>query len=126
MKSRFVIQLHNADRAGKHYDIRIEKDGKLVSWASRNIPKIIDSNRKILLIKQPDHPLNWINFKGTIESGYGKGEVEIWDSGSVDILKFESNSINLIFYGNKIKGEYFITHPPLLSKDKYFMFKSSN
>ena len=97
---RFVIKEHHAERAGLHYDLRLEEEGVLKSWAlSKGLPS---KGQRHLAIKTVDHPLEDLDFEGTIEEGYGKGEVEIYDSGTYTRLSL--NQIKL--QGDKISGIY--------------------
>jgi DNA ligase D-like protein (predicted 3'-phosphoesterase) len=100
----YVIQKHQARRL--HYDLRLEMDGVLKSWA---IPKTPPTEKgvKRLAVEVEDHPLDYANFEGTIPEGqYGAGTVEIWDKGQY-ILK-ERNRDKLIFEieGNRLRGDY--------------------
>lgn len=100
----FVVQEHNASHL--HYDLRLEKDGVLKSWA---VPKGIPqkSGIKRLAIKTEDHPLEYAEFQGTIPEGqYGAGEVKIWDKGSYRIKLWEENKIEFNPYGKKLTGTY--------------------
>jgi len=118
--NKFVIHEHYADRAGLHYDIRIEYNGVLKSWATKKAPELIEiPSKKIQLFQTPDHDFNeWIKFTGRISSGeYGAGTVKIWDTGNVKIYKWENKSKILDFNGKKIKGKYAIIQP----KPKTFM-----
>jgi DNA ligase D-like protein (predicted 3'-phosphoesterase) len=125
IKPRFIIHEHLAVKAGLHYDIRLEKNNKLKSWATRKLLDIINSNKKILLIQQPDHNMNWINYSGDIKEGYGKGEVKIWDKGTYTPIKWDDDSIVIIFNGEKIKSKYTIIKPSGFDDPKhYLMFKN--
>jgi bifunctional non-homologous end joining protein LigD len=102
--NRFVIQEHHARRL--HWDLRLERAGVLVSWAlPRGVPADPDENR--LAVHTEDHPLEYIDFHGTIPAGqYGAGTMEIWDSGTYEAEKFEPAKVVLRFDGQKVRGRY--------------------
>ena len=116
---RFVVHEHKADKVGLHYDLRLEHNGVLKSWATRKLPDLVsDQTQKISLFEQPDHQMDWLNFSGEIQDGYGKGTVKIWDSGTY-ILHTWSPRINGSFRGSKLNGLYTIL--PL--EQNWLMFK---
>jgi bifunctional non-homologous end joining protein LigD len=101
---RFVIQEHHA--RSLHWDLRLERDGVLVSWA---IPKGIPTNpkRNVLAVHVEDHPLEYIDFGGEIPEGeYGAGSVRIWDSGTYETHKFRDDEVIVTFHGERVKGKY--------------------
>jgi bifunctional non-homologous end joining protein LigD len=126
-KNKFLIHDHLADRVGQHYDIRIEHNGVLESWACRYAPELAEgTKKKILIIKQPDHNLEWFDFEGEISDGYGKGKVKIWDKGSVKKIKWDDNHKTIEFNGSNIKGIYHIIRYTGGKKTQYLMFKAKN
>lgn len=89
---KYVIQEHNADIAGKHYDFRIDLNGRAASWAIRHWPK--RQFEKRLAVKQPDHSVDYMSWSGTIPAGeYGAGTVRIKKSGDLDIVNRSNDKI---------------------------------
>ena len=102
--NRFVVHRHKATHL--HYDLRLEMDGVLKSWA---VPKGLSEEVGIkrLAVQVEDHPLDYIDFEGIIPEGnYGAGAVEIWDRGTYLIQKRTSKHIDFIFSGKRLKGPY--------------------
>ena len=100
----FVIQEHFATH--HHFDLRLEIDGVLKSWA---IPKKIptEKNDRKLAVEVEDHPIEYADFEGEIPEGYyGAGKVIIWDKGDYELIEKDKNKIEFELKGKKIKGKY--------------------
>src|SRR5689334_22002207 len=101
---RFVIQEHSATRL--HWDLRLEHDGALASWAIPNgIPEDPQQNRKA--VRTEDHPLEYLDFHGEIPKGnYGAGSMTIWDRGTYEVHKFDDKKVEVTFHGERLTGRY--------------------
>jgi DNA ligase D-like protein (predicted 3'-phosphoesterase) len=112
----YVVHEHLADKAGRHFDLRLSYKGKAVSWAipmdgkRLRMDHLPRPGQKVLALRQPDHVLEYMNFEGVIPEGYGKGDVKIWDRGIADILKIEGGNVHIRMYGPKSKGDYTIVN----------------
>ncbi|MFY3740515.1 MAG: DNA ligase D-like protein (predicted 3'-phosphoesterase) [Candidatus Nitrosomirales archaeon] len=103
----YVIHEHHAKRL--HWDLRLEMDNVLKSWA---LPKgaPLEGERR-LAVQVEDHPLEYAAFEGTIPEGnYGAGEVMIWDNGTFDIESRKEKKIIVNIHGKKLKGRYCLLH----------------
>jgi bifunctional non-homologous end joining protein LigD len=117
----FVVQEHRSRRL--HYDLRLEKEGVLKSWAvPKGIP--IEKNKKRLAVEVEDHPIDYAKFEGTIPIGqYGAGTVKIWDKGNFKTKNWENNLIEFYPKGEKLNGKYILVR---LKKDigkNWLLFK---
>jgi bifunctional non-homologous end joining protein LigD len=111
--NRFVVQRHRARRL--HYDLRLEMDGTLVSWA---VPKgpTLDPAVKRLAVHVEDHPLGYYDFEGVIGSGeYGGGDVIVWDWGTWRPAHTTSprtavadGELHFDLFGEKLRGRFAI------------------
>jgi len=117
----FVIHRHEARRL--HWDLRLEMDGVLKSWA---VPKEPPRERgvKRLAIMVEDHPLEYANFQGIIPEGhYGAGKVEIWDKGTYKPIEVTDKKIVFQLNGEKIKGEYILLRYEKSGENHWLFFK---
>jgi bifunctional non-homologous end joining protein LigD len=115
-KLAFVIQKHEASRL--HYDLRLELDGVMKSWAVPKGPSL-DPSVKRLAVQVEDHPVDYNSFEGTIPEGeYGGGTVMVWDRGTytyggdetsgVDGLRrgLEKGTLEFTLSGKRLKGTW--------------------
>ena len=102
-RPRFVVQRHAARRL--HYDFRLERDGVLSSWA---VPKGVPLRRgeRHLAVHVEDHPLEYVEFEGTIPAGqYGAGTVEIWDRGTYELVEEKRDGgLTVRLHGSRLDG----------------------
>jgi len=110
-KGKFVIQEHDADKAGKHWDIRIEMpkgSGSVYRSFVDKKAQLPAKGKKIFLIESEDHPMSYGEFEGKIPKGeYGAGDVKIVDKGTYELLDVEGDKKYVMnFGGKKLKGEY--------------------
>ncbi|UQA90659.1 DNA polymerase ligase N-terminal domain-containing protein [Streptomyces halobius] len=118
-RRRFVVQKHAA--TSLHYDFRLEADGVLKSWS---VPKGLstDPREKRLAMRTEDHPVDYVDFEGTIPEGeYGAGAVIVWDAGTyrnlaerggkkVPVAKgVGEGHVKVWLEGEKLRGGYALT-----------------
>ena len=115
---KFVVHKHFASHL--HFDLRLELDGVLKSWAVPKGPSINPKDKKLAVMVE-DHPLEYKDFEGIIAEGnYGAGKVYIWDHGTYHALDtydmqesslilmegLEKGHMTFILNGEKLKGEF--------------------
>jgi bifunctional non-homologous end joining protein LigD len=112
----FVVQEHRTPRGRTgervHWDLRLERDGVLKSWAvPKGPPTEPGLNR--LAVPTEDHPLEYASFSGTITAGeYGGGEVSIWDAGRYACEKWADDHVTVSFDGRRLTGRYVLFRLP--------------
>jgi len=100
----FVVQEHHA--SSLHWDLRLERDGVLKSWAvPKGSPELKGVRR--LAVQTEDHPLEYAGFEGEIPQGeYGGGTVSIWDGGEYETEKWREGEIIVRLEGRRLRGRY--------------------
>jgi bifunctional non-homologous end joining protein LigD len=105
----FVVQKHAATRL--HYDVRLELDGVLLSWAVTRGPSLNTTDKR-LAVRTEDHPLEYGSFEGIIPKGnYGAGTVMLWDTGRWEPIgdpheELAKGKIAFNLYGQKMRGRW--------------------
>ena len=127
MNRTFVIQEHDAEQAGLHWDLRFETTGETDTYDSKRpetneprgtgervlrsfvIPKhrLPELDEKLLVIQTEDHPWDYRNFDGHIEQGYGKGPVKLLFCGEVEIRVFRPTKIEFL-YDEKLYNLFYV------------------
>lgn len=119
--SIFVIQEHNASHL--HWDLRLEMEGVLKSWALPKEPPQIDGIKR-LAIKVEDHPIDYASFEGIIPEGnYGAGSVKIWDKGEFKLEDQDENRMVFELRGQKMKGKFVLVKTKYKGKSQWLFFK---
>ena len=122
--SGFVVQKHHARRL--HWDLRLERDGVLKSWAVPKGPPEKPGERR-LAVQTEDHPLEYAAFEGTIPRGqYGAGDVEIWDSGVYHALVWEEDKIELLARGERLSGRYVLVRLKKAGEKEWLLIKAGD
>ncbi|GGC32103.1 ATP-dependent DNA ligase [Novosphingobium marinum] len=108
----FIVQKHDATRL--HWDLRLETDGVLTSWAVTKGPSP-DPDDKRLAVRTEDHPLAYAEFEGTIpRAEYGGGSVMLWDKGTWEPIAGKSakdlaeGHLHFVLHGERMKGEWLL------------------
>jgi bifunctional non-homologous end joining protein LigD len=129
---RYMVHKHDATRL--HYDLRLEIDGVLASWACPKGPSY-DPALKRLAVETEDHPLAYGDFEGRIPDGeYGAGDSIIWDRGTYDTVppgqvheQRRKGHLHLVFDGEKLEGGWHLVRTrPQGGKAQWLLFKAKD
>ncbi len=125
----FVVQKHAARRL--HYDLRLEMDGVLKSWAVPKGPSVRAHERR-LAVQVEDHPLEYADFEGVIPKGnYGAGSVILWDRGwyrltgpLIPLQQIEQGKLEIEFFGVRMRGRWTLVRLKQKEKDWLLLKKA--
>ena len=128
--ARFVVQKHAARRL--HYDLRLELDGVLLSWAVPRGPSLRPRTRR-LAVRTEDHPIDYADFEGIIPAGeYGGGTMIVWDRGTWRVdgdaaaaaAALERGRLTFELVGEKLRGRWHLVRTPGDGKaETWLLFK---
>ncbi|MFZ5469023.1 MAG: DNA ligase D [Myxococcota bacterium] len=129
---RFVVHKHDARRM--HYDLRLQIQGALASWAIPKGPSY-DPAAKRLAVETEDHPLEYAGFEGRIPEGeYGAGDSILWDAGTYQTVPpgqeaamRQKGHLQFELFGQKLRGRWHLvrTRRPT-GKPQWLFFKAKD
>jgi bifunctional non-homologous end joining protein LigD len=121
--NRFMVQKHDATRL--HWDLRLEVDGVMKSWAVTRGPSLNPDDKR-LAVQTEDHPLSYADFEGTIPAGeYGGGTVMLWDDGTwapiagKSAKDLEDGHLHFVLDGARMKGEWMLIRLKPRGKERH-------
>ncbi len=127
----FCVQRHHATHL--HYDLRLEVDGVLKSWA---VPKgpTLDPAEKRLAMMTEDHPMQYADFEGNIPKGnYGAGSMMLWDRGTYEVLdntpvdqQLTRGDFKFRLSGEKIRGDFAIVRTKRGKGNEWLLIKKKD
>src|SRR5580658_10130888 len=128
---QFCVQRHHATHL--HYDLRLEVDGVLKSWA---VPKgpTLDPVHKRLAMMVEDHPLEYGSFEGVIPKGnYGGGSVMLWDRGTYQLLgelsaeeQLAKGDFKFHLNGEKLRGDFALVRTKRGKGNEWLLLKKKD
>ncbi|MEW9806064.1 DNA ligase D [Mesorhizobium sp. ZMM04-5] len=127
----FVVHKHAARRL--HYDLRLEHDGVLWSWAVTRGPSL-DPAEKRLAVHVEDHPLDYRSFEGVIPKGYGAGTMLVWDEGTWapefdPAWGMQKGHLRFDLHGQKLRGLWDLVRlkpKPGEKRDNWLLIKADD
>ncbi|NYH77851.1 DNA ligase D-like protein (predicted 3'-phosphoesterase) [Actinopolyspora biskrensis] len=130
---RFVVQKHDASTL--HYDLRLEVEGTLKSWALPKGPSVNPADKR-MAVPTEDHPLDYAEFEGVIPEGeYGAGTVLVWDHGSYELnteretdaaRQLREGRLDLWLEGVKLRGGYTLVRMGKRADSRWLLIKVSD
>jgi DNA ligase D-like protein (predicted 3'-phosphoesterase) len=121
VKQGEIYLVHKHAATHLHYDLRLEMDGTLKSWAVPKEPPTAPGVKR-LAVQVEDHLISYATFEGTIPEGeYGAGKVEIWDSGTYKLIDRKEEKLIVEINGEKLNGSYVLVR--LKDKRNWLFFK---
>lgn len=128
---RFAVQQHAARRL--HWDLRLEIDGVLVSWAIPRGPSV-DPRERRLAVQTEDHPLEYGTFEGLIPAGnYGAGAMILWDAGRYILVDgaepgaaLAAGKLDLELRGHKLRGRWALVRTKSEDGRQWLFFKKAD
>jgi bifunctional non-homologous end joining protein LigD len=129
---QFVVQKHDARRL--HFDLRLELDGVLKSWAITRGPSLVRGEKR-LAVQTEDHPMEYLDWEGVIPKGeYGGGTMIVWDRGSWSSegdphKALKKGKLDFTLLGKRLKGHWHLVRMqrrPSESKDQWLLIKGSD
>ncbi len=129
---RFCVQKHDARRL--HFDLRLELDGVLKSWAVTRGPSLVPGDKR-LAVHTEDHPLEYLTFEGVIPKGeYGGGTMIVWDQGRwiplADPRKgYAKGHLDFELHGERLKGRWHLVRMrprPRETKEQWLLLKGDD
>ncbi|MBM4137073.1 MAG: 3'-phosphoesterase [Nitrospira sp.] len=116
----FVVHEHHAKHL--HFDLRLEMDGVLKSWAIPKGPSMNPKDKRLAIMVE-DHALEYGSFEGEIPEGmYGAGTVVIWDKGDFEIKggSLKQGRLEILFHGKRLNGTFALAK--MSGKEKEWLF----
>jgi bifunctional non-homologous end joining protein LigD len=123
-RPRFVVQRHDA--RALHFDLRLEVDGALASWAVPKGPPLREGVKR-LAVRTEDHPLEYLTFAAVIPEGqYGAGRMTVWDVGTYEAELRADDEWKLTLEGGILRGQYHLVRTGARGgKDEWLIFRST-
>jgi bifunctional non-homologous end joining protein LigD len=128
---QFCVQRHHATHL--HYDLRLEVDGVLKSWAVPKGPTLDPAHKRLAMMVE-DHPIEYGSFEGVIPKGnYGAGSVMLWDRGTYQLLgqipveeQLAKGDFKFHLYGEKLRGDFALVRTKRGKGNEWLLLKKKD